>query len=340
MAGWCWFEAGSGLKPANSKTGNHKSRVPLSLGSKINLLSLDASEIVHNHTRDYKSIGYPSGLHYCSHRVTKDGYSQVSCIWGHGGAQLHGYYFRLSPFYMVISSYFQNAMSTVSETDPEDSFPLMPDSKYSGGAYYYVPGTSHGAESRTQVIRNITATASILFILTASRPVFKKFILLIAKLGRPDHDNQSEVPDSKTDDVFLKYMDGLSPTSCRYVVHYKEAVRERQRMRLFTTYWELEETNRLCTLLMSLYAEADLEFHRSEQETRMLLKALVTRQSLSHAAADVGFLTAVRQCNKTSLQETDTQLDLLKDHIKQRQPICDMGNTSNCVGDSPIIIDN
>jgi hypothetical protein len=66
------------------------------------------------------------------------------------------------------------------------------------------------------------------------------------------------------DDVFLRQMDGLSPASCRYVVHYKEAVRERQRMRLFTTYWELEETNRLHTLLNSLYAEADLEFRQAD----------------------------------------------------------------------------
>jgi hypothetical protein len=110
-------------------------------------------------------------------------------------------------------------------------------------------------------------------------------------------------------------MDGLSPASCRFIVHYKEAVRERQRMRLFTTYWELEETNRLRTLLMSLYAEEDLEFRKSEQETQGLLKALITKQSLSRTAGDVDFLAAARQRNKTSLRETDARLDLLKDRI-------------------------
>ncbi|KAG3230044.1 hypothetical protein P692DRAFT_20703264, partial [Suillus brevipes Sb2] len=111
------------------------------------------------------------------------------------------------------------------------------------------------------------------------------------------------------DEVFLRHMDGLSPTTCRFVVHYKEAVRERQRMRLFTTYWELEETNRLRSLLMSLYSEADLEFRKTERETQGLLKALVTKQSLSRVSADVEFLTAARQHSKESLRETDAQLD-------------------------------
>ncbi|KAG1763132.1 hypothetical protein EV702DRAFT_1221096 [Suillus placidus] len=201
------------------------------------------------------------------------------------------------------------AMSTVSETDPEDNFPPIPDSKHSGGAYHHFPGTSRGA----------------------------KF-----QLGRPqaDHDNQLGAPDSKPNDVFLRYMDGLSPTSCRYVVHYKEAVRECQCMRLFTTYWELEETNKLRTLLMSLYAEADLEFRRAELESQVLLKALVTKQSLSCSAADVEYLTAIRQCNKTSLREADTQLDLLKDHLKQKQSIHKLDDTSNCAADGQIVADD
>lgn len=129
-------------------------------------------------------------------------------------------------------------------------------------------------------------------------------------------------------------MDGLSPASCRYVVHYKEAVRERQHMRLFTTYWELEETNRLRTLLTSLYAETDLEFRRTERETQVLLKALVTKQTLSQTAADVDYLTAMCRCNKTSLRETDAQLDLLQDHLKHSIP--NLGDTSSCDANGPV----
>jgi hypothetical protein len=139
------------------------------------------------------------------------------------------------------------------------------------------------------------------------------------------------------DDVFLRQMDGLSPASCRYVVHYKEAVRERQRMRLFTTYWELEETNRLRTLLDSLYAEADLEFRKADREAQFFLKALVSKQSLSRVTSDLDFLTTVRQSNKASLRESDAQLDLIKDHFTQRQSIRDSDNTSNLVAGSPAI---
>jgi hypothetical protein len=139
-------------------------------------------------------------------------------------------------------------------------------------------------------------------------------------------------------------MDGLSPKSCRYVVHYKEAVRERQRMRLFTTYWELEETNRLRTLLLSLYAETETEFRRAEHDAQALLNALVTKQSLSRVAEDTQYLDTVRQHNKTSLRETDTQLDLLRDHILQGPPVRSsaggLDNPSSCIGSSPSTNDN
>jgi hypothetical protein len=134
-------------------------------------------------------------------------------------------------------------------------------------------------------------------------------------------------------------MDGLSPTSCRYAIHYKEAVRERQRMRLFMTYWELEETNRLRTLLTSLYAETNTEFHRAEQDAQELLKTLVTKQSLTRVVDDAQYLDAVRQSNKTSLRETDAQLDLIRDHFMQRLPVKSFAENSDspphCIGDSP-----
>ncbi|KAG1800702.1 hypothetical protein EV424DRAFT_1545600 [Suillus variegatus] len=168
-------------------------------------------------------------------------------------------------------------------------------------------------------------------------PCFQEIHTFSGQIGRPDHDNLLGAPDSKMDDVFFRHMDGLSPASCRHVVHYKEAVRERQRMRLFTTYWELEETTRLHALLNSLYAEADLEFRKADREAQFFLKALVTKQSLSRVTSDLDFLTTVRQSNKASLRESDAQLDLIKDHFKPRQSIRDCDNTSNFVAGSPAI---
>jgi hypothetical protein len=196
-----------------------------------------------------------------------------------------------------------------------------------------------------------------------SPPCFQDAHTFDNLVGRPacDSNNQSQPSDSnvgtsdfqmytsliicmkfQSDEMFLRHLDGLSPASCRFVVHYKEAVRERQRMRLFTTYWELEETNRLHTLLSSLYAEEDSEFRRSEQETEGLLKALLTKLPPSRAAMDVDFLTAVRQRNKTSLRETDARLDLLKDRVTQAgmhpfRPSTD--GLNNTCGSSPIATD-
>ncbi|KAG1865135.1 hypothetical protein C8R48DRAFT_772838 [Suillus tomentosus] len=231
--------------------------------------------------------------------------------------------------------------STGSETDTEDGFPLTPDSKHSGGAYRHITGTSPGAQSSRAKHRSESHHHS--FHPYRPPPCFQDVHAFDSLVGRPasDSDNRAQALDSNTSDLFSSYLDELSPASCRFIVHYKEAVRERQRMRLFMTYWELEETTRLRTLLTSLYGEEDLEFHKIEKETRGLLKALVAKQSLSRTAADLDFLTATRQKNKMSLRETDAWLDLLKDRTTQTRmhPIKssadDLNNTSNCVGSGP-----
>ncbi|KAG2741447.1 hypothetical protein P692DRAFT_20751862, partial [Suillus brevipes Sb2] len=136
-------------------------------------------------------------------------------------------------------------------------------------------------------------------------------------------------------DVFLRCMDGLSLALGCKLVHYKEAVHECQSsqcMRLFTTYWELEETNRLQTFLASLYAEADTDFHTADREASMLLKALITKQSLSHPAAELEFLGEIRQRDKMSLRETDSRLDLLGDYVKQRQETWSLDDMLGCAG--------
>lgn len=183
------------------------------------------------------------------------------------------------------------ATSTISETDTESSFPWTPDSKCSGIAHYNALGMSSGAQpSRT---KQSNGNHNHIYHPYRQPPCFQEIHTFSGQIGRPDHDNLLGAPDSKMDDVFFRHMDGLSPASCRHVVHYKEAVRERQRMRLFTTYWELEETTRLHALLNSLYAEADLEFRKADREAQFFLKALVTKQSLSRVTSDLDFLTTI-----------------------------------------------
>ncbi|KAG1730434.1 hypothetical protein EDD22DRAFT_960730 [Suillus occidentalis] len=224
------------------------------------------------------------------------------------------------------------ATSTVSETDPEDNFPVISDSKYSAGIYYHVTDTSPGAEawsqSHAKYYSDIHHHSHHPY---RQPPCLQDIHTFDNLLGRPGCHKQSEATDTNTDEVFLRHMDGLSLTTCCFVVHYKEAVCERQYMCLFTIYWELEETNRLHSLLMSLYSEADLEFRKTEQETQGLLKALVTTQSLSRVSGDVEYLTAACHRSKESLRETDAQLDLLKDRIMPKNPIKPADNLENCV---------
>jgi len=67
----------------------------------------------------------------------------------------------------------------------------------------------------------------------------------------------------------LKHLDALGPQMFGLVVHLQEAVRERQRMRLFTTYWEVEENSRQGALLQFLYNDAERDFAMTEQEARV-----------------------------------------------------------------------
>lgn len=113
----------------------------------------------------------------------------------------------------------------------------------------------------------------------------------------------------------MKHMEMLGPQSFHLVVHYKEAVRERERMNLFMSYWALEETTRLRTLRQFLYRAAEDDFGSAEREAALLLRQLLEKFPSSVEVTDS--LSALRDHNRKSLRSTDAQLDLLKDHIEQ-----------------------
>lgn len=123
------------------------------------------------------------------------------------------------------------------------------------------------------------------------------------------------------DDIFLTHLDELGPNIFRLVVHLKEAVRERQRMRLFTSYWELEESTRRSTLYDSLYREAQVDFSRAERESRMLLTALLERHPPPASVADTQYLAQICSRNKSSLRQTDAQLDVFQRYFEGNRNI-------------------
>lgn len=101
-------------------------------------------------------------------------------------------------------------------------------------------------------------------------------------------------------------------------MHYKEAVRERKRMRMFTAAWELEETKRLRTFLQTAMGGLETEFVAAEEESRWLLDMIVDRQKLERIEADTKYIAAVYDKDKKCLNRADVELSLLKGSVTQR----------------------
>ncbi|KAG1838761.1 hypothetical protein C8R48DRAFT_782313 [Suillus tomentosus] len=203
------------------------------------------------------------------------------------------------------------AESATSETDDDSVFPWTPDSKHSGGVR--CSHTSAMAASPTPSRTSVQHHKNHQYHPYRRPPSFQESHTFDFQLGRSDIDDSTT--SGKFDDKFLKHLDALGPQMFGLVVHLQEAVRERQRMRLFTTYWEVEENSRRGALLRFLYKDAEKDFSGTERDARVLLSRFLTIHPPAAVAADAKFLSAVCNRNKTSLRRTDTQLDILKDHL-------------------------
>lgn len=123
-------------------------------------------------------------------------------------------------------------------------------------------------------------------------------------------------------------MDALGPQSFCLVVHYKEAVHERQCLDLFVAYWAREESKRLDNLRQFMLQAAQEDFVRAEREASVLMKRLLEKHPPS-TDIDAQSLATLSEHNKKYLRRTDAQLDLLKDHIVQRQMASSHDDDSN-----------
>ncbi|KAG2359202.1 hypothetical protein BDR07DRAFT_1487641 [Suillus spraguei] len=239
---------------------------------------------------------------------------------------------------------------STAETDDDSVFPLTPNSQRTGSIERIID-TSVGTGSLTPSRQSPKQrhTNSPPFHPYRRPSSVQERHIFDSMLDRTD-DDLPETMTSKTEDIgdiLLQHMDDLGPHGFRLIVHYKEAVRERQRMRLYTTYWEAEENNRRGTLLHFLYQDAGNQFIRAEQQSRALLNKALEKHSQVAIASDAKFLTAVCDRNKAYLHRTDIQLDRMKDHIKRSQlfgsSVDDSGQKSDVAGDfvarhSPVII--
>ncbi|KAG2109361.1 uncharacterized protein F5147DRAFT_798592 [Suillus discolor] len=187
----------------------------------------------------------------------------------------------------------ESAITTSGSDAEEDILPLTPDSKHSYrmGCAHILPRRSPTL-SRFQRPRNRGSHPYC-----RPSPSLEEEYLGSKLLGRPSNsDDPSESMSLR--DAYTRQIEQLSPDSFHYAVHYKEAVCERKRMRLFTVAWELEETKRLHAFLEATMVNSEMEFAAAVDESRWLLDMIVDRQKLRSIKADVRQVTAALTCTK------------------------------------------
>ncbi|KAG1836702.1 hypothetical protein F4604DRAFT_1942933 [Suillus subluteus] len=212
-----------------------------------------------------------------------------------------------------------SASGTVSESDDE-SFPLTPDSKRSGDTRYVTDVSGRAGPSNLSRYHKQHHVDSCHYSFHPYRraPSFQDRRVFECMLDSSDCDNLLEDQKGKTDNWFVKHMDALGPQSFRLVVHYKEAVRERQRLDLFVAYWAREESKRLDNLRQFMLQAAQEDFVKAEREAAVMMRRLLEKHPPS-TEIDAQSLATLSDHNKKSLRRTDAQLDLLKDRIMQGQ---------------------
>ncbi|KAG2750489.1 hypothetical protein P692DRAFT_20873323 [Suillus brevipes Sb2] len=203
-----------------------------------------------------------------------------------------------------------NTSSTSASDAEDDNFPPTPQSKQSCGAYYVVkPSDGIGSPTPNRIPKTDNTAAFSLYPPITSfeeQHYFDRF------LGRPVNDNDSlEDVGQRVQDIYKSHIGRLSANSVRCAIHYKEAVRERKRMRWYTARWEVAEVQRLHTLLRSLCEESETEFIMADRESRWLLDILVERQTLPVTAAQAEYTAATCDTAKKSLRLADAELAML-----------------------------
>ncbi|KAG1883630.1 hypothetical protein F4604DRAFT_1920132 [Suillus subluteus] len=185
------------------------------------------------------------------------------------------------------------AASSSNLSDAEDNdFPLTPHSKQSGGALY-VANPSESAQAGVGLP-------------TPSRSPLSKTNIILTDFWA----------DLSTTSIPWKisarsHIEWLSAQSVHCAVHYKEAVRERKRMRWYTAHWEVAEIQRLHTLVRSLCDESETEFMMADRESRWLLDILIKQQTSPILATHAQYASATCDNDKRSLHLADAELSLL-----------------------------
>ncbi|KAG1799154.1 hypothetical protein EV424DRAFT_1546085 [Suillus variegatus] len=194
-----------------------------------------------------------------------------------------------------LSPGLSESATTTSGSDAEEA--LTPDSKHSyrTGCAHILPHRSPTL-SRSQRQRNRGSHPY-----RRTSPSFEEEYLGSKLLGRPSNsDDSSESMSLRVKDVYTRQIEQLSPDSFRHAVHYKEAVRERKRMRMFTA---------------GMGTRGDQKAACFSSNNNGQFRNGIRSGGGGVTLADVRHVTAAYDRDKKSLHRADAELSLLKDSI-------------------------
>jgi hypothetical protein len=111
-------------------------------------------------------------------------------------------------------------------------------------------------------------------------------------------------------------MTQLPASTFHGILRYLEAIRERQRMRYYTSCWDLAVVQRREAVALSARDISKSDFLAVERELQLVMGVLSQRLSLSRETiADSQNLAAARDNDKISVSRTDNVLATLKSRM-------------------------
>ncbi|KAG2062919.1 hypothetical protein BDR04DRAFT_1164464 [Suillus decipiens] len=187
----------------------------------------------------------------------------------------------------------------------EDIFPITPDSKHSCPTHRFTSAEADSpTPSRSTFNDNDLDLPHTLPSVDKDHGDNNSVGGSLVNVDKPNNNSRSQPDIDKF--TLLKRMEVLSPKAKRFVVRYKEAVRERKRMRFFATLWKREEIKRLDSLYDTICEDLECDLTTAEEECRFLSNTLSDRPNVQH-------LNALREDDKKSLRRADAELIMLRE---------------------------
>lgn len=205
---------------------------------------------------------------------------------------------------------------SVPSTTSDAEFPRTPSSNRSSGVCR-IAYTSAEAESRTpspspeNVLNQYTDAFRSNY---SSSPEDER--MFDGFLDNINRDQSTTVDiEQKAMEAYMRHIGTLDANTFHSIVRYLEAIRERQRMRYYTSCWDVVVVQRREAVALSTRDKSKSDYLAVDQELQLILDILAHRLSLPRQTdGDGQYVTAARDNAKVSIRQTDTVLATFKSH--------------------------